>query len=202
MKLEKVLGLTVFGLVVATTVMLLSSFTGAANPQPTSLSVGYVDMERLQTELPDFQRFRELIKDKTSEFELYRGYMLQQYANTLKSLNEKQTQEKNGKSAEEAAAIEKKYKDEAQRKSEEVNSQLEQKENEIKKQLNEQRKVIMDKLKKSIADVANDKKYSVVFEKNVIFYGGTDISDLLIEKAKKEAEAAKAATASPQPTKK
>lgn len=48
-----------------------------------------------------------------------------------------------------------------------------------------------EKVRKIIADVAEDKKYSLVLEKNVVYYGGTDITQLVIVQAKKEKDSKK-----------
>jgi Skp family chaperone for outer membrane proteins len=56
------------------------------------------------------------------------------------------------------------------------------------KAINDQKVIVEGKVKKIIADVADDKKLSVVLEKGTVLYGGTDITELVIEKGKKEAE--------------
>ena len=100
MKSQKLFGYGVFGVAILTLVMLISSFAGAAAPasNTSGLAVGYIDMERIQNELPDFIKLKEQYKDKKSELELFQGYLYQQHQNNLKALQEKATQEKKGKS--------------------------------------------------------------------------------------------------------
>ena len=182
--LSKQLGIGIFVLVV---VLLMGSFSLAASNQS---SIGSIDMERIQNEIPDFLRLAEVLKEKQQEFNLYRGYIYQQAQNAIKALQDKATQEKTGKSAEEQANIDKRLQDEAKKKNDEVNNQLEQKSSEFQKYLNDQKKGTLDKLKKTIADVAADKKLSAVFEKGSMLYGGEDITQAVIDKAKKEAATA------------
>lgn len=186
MNFKRLLGFSIIGGVILTLVILLSSFAGAASNQ-SSVNIGYVDMEKLQKELPDYQRFEAQLKDKESEFKLFQGYVLQQHRNSLKELQDKAEAEKKGKTAEEQTAIDNRYKDETQKKSDELNTKLEQKRNEIMQDLNKLKKDADEKVRKLINDVAAEKKFSLVLEKSSIYYGGTDITDAVIEKAKKEA---------------
>lgn len=170
-------------IVVLVLIFAVSGFAGAA--ASTASTVGYVDGSKLQAELPDFKAFQTLLKDKQSEFNLFRSYLFQKQGTELKSLDDKAKQEKLGKSEAEQAAIDKKYRDIAQKQTEGVNAQLEQKQAEISKALNEQKKVLDDKVRKLVASVAADKKLTMVLDKNVLYYGGVDITDAVIEKAKK-----------------
>lgn len=171
-------------LVIIALVFTMNGFAGAAASTPVS-TVGYVDQEKLQTGIDDYKAFQTLLKDKQSEFNLFKSYLFQKQSSELKSLEDKDKQEKQGKSADEQAAIDKKYRDIAQKQTDGVTAQLEQKQAEITKALNAQKKTLDEKIRKLIADVAADKKLTMVLDKNVLFYGGTDISDAVIEKAKK-----------------
>ncbi|HOJ77220.1 MAG TPA: OmpH family outer membrane protein [Bacillota bacterium] len=189
MKSNKFLMVFVGGVVILSLVLLFSSLSGAAPSPNAAINVGFVDTGKIQNELPDYQSLQAILKEKDTEFKLYQGYIMQQHRNALKELQDKAVAEKNGKTAEEQASIDKRYKDEAQKKSDELNAQLEAKRNEIMQYLNEQKKLTEDKVKKLITEVGAEKKLSMVLDKSVVFYGGTDITDLVIEKAKKEANA-------------
>ena len=52
------------------------------------------------------------------------------------------------------------------------------------------KRVTFDKLRAIVNTVATDQKLSVVVEKNTLFFGGTDITQQVIDKGKKDAEAA------------
>lgn len=190
MKSRRLLELLVAGVAVLTLVMLISSFTGAASNQNTSsvLSIGYVDMSKIQNELPDVQKFQTWVKDKDTEFKMYQSSIYAQHRNTLKELEDKANKEKAGKSTEEQAAISNRYNEEVKKKAEELNSQLEKKRTEIMQFLNEQRKVTDEKVRNLISAVAAEKKLSIVLDKSTVFYGGIDITDSVIEKGKKQAE--------------
>lgn len=190
MKINKSLEFLIAGVAILTMVLLLNSVTGAA-PAQNSSNIGYVDMERIQIELPDYQRLQSFVKDKDSEYKAFQNYVITQHQNALKGFKEKAEQEKAGKSAEEQANIDKRYNDEAQKKTDETKAQLEQKREELVKALDAQKKVVDDKVRKLISTVAEEKKLSVVLDKGAVLYGGTDITTLVIEKGKKEADADK-----------
>lgn len=171
---------------------LMVSFSGFAGAAPAGNgNVGLVDMGKLQEELPEFQRLEVLVKDKESEFKLFQNYVFTQHQNVLKSLKDKADQEKTGKSTADQAAIEKRFDEEVQKKTDETKNQLEQKRNEFMQQLNAEKSVVEENVKKLINKVAEEKKVTVVLDKNAVLYGGTDITDAVIEKGKKEADTSK-----------
>ncbi len=183
-KNEKLIQVLTLGVLVLTIVLLVSSFTGAASPQNGPM--GYVDSDKLHSQLPDFQRLESLVKDKQAEFDSFRGYIYTQQRNAVKQLQDKATQDKVGKSADEQANIDKKLKDDVQKKNDELQAQLEQKYAEIQKGLDAQKSAAMDKEKKLIADVAADQKIALVLDKAAVLYGGIDITQAVIDKATKE----------------
>ncbi|HOP74225.1 MAG TPA: OmpH family outer membrane protein [Bacillota bacterium] len=190
MKINKSLEFLIAGIAIMTVVLLFSSISGAA-PAQNSANIGYIDMERLQNELPDYQRLQSFVKDKDAEFKAFQNYVITQHQNALKGIKEKADQEKKGKSAEEQANIDKRYNDEAQKKTDETKAQLEKKRDELVKALDTQKKAVDEKVRKLISEVAEEKKLSVVLDKGAVLYGGTDITSLVIEKGKKEASAEK-----------
>ncbi len=185
MKKEKMIQVLTLGVLVLTVVILVSGLTGAA--APANGPIGLVDTEKLRDQLPDFQRLEAMVKDKQSEFEKYQGYIYESHKNTVKQLQDKATQEKNGKSTTEQAAIDKKLQEEVQKKTDESKQQLEQKYSEIQKYLNDQKKTVVDKQNKLISDTAGDQKVAVVLEKGAVLFGGTDITQAVLDKAAKEA---------------
>lgn len=168
---------------------LVSSLAGAA--PAANANIGIVDMEQLRAELPEFQRFQTLVKDKESEFKMFQNYVYMQHQNVLKGLKDKADQEMNGKSAADQAAIEKRFDEEAQKKTEETKVQLDQKRNEFMQQLNKEQAVVEENVKKIIAKVAEEKKLGAVLDKGAVLYGGMDITAAVIEQGKKEANPSK-----------
>ena len=104
---ERMIEILTLGVVVLTIVLLVSSLTGAASPTSNG-SIAYVDTDKLQDKLPDFQKLDALIKDKKSELDSYQGYLYQLHRNSIKQMQDKATQDKNGKSAADQEAIDKK----------------------------------------------------------------------------------------------
>jgi Skp family chaperone for outer membrane proteins len=186
MRLEKALGLAVFIAVVLTMVMLFSSFTGAASSQ-ANFTVGFFDFDQLRNELPDFQQYKELLKNKETEYDLVRASYLQEQNNKAKAFQEKANLEMAGKTPDEQEAIKKKLRADIQLTIDQAKAQIEKKKGEIEKYIADQEKALMEKIRQYISDVATDKKFSLVLTKSVVFYGGTDITKDILEKAKKEA---------------
>ncbi len=186
MKINKQFTFLGFAIVILTVVLLLGSLTWAATKtaKTSNSPVGYVDMERIQKEHPDFISFAELVKDKEAEFNFFKNYLNKQLEGLSKDLQKKVDQEKSGKSADEQAKIQQKYQEEFQKKSGELNNQLTQKNNEISGYLSQQRKVITDKLMNIIEEIAKEKDLSLVVDKSTRFYGGNDITDEVLKKVK------------------
>jgi Skp family chaperone for outer membrane proteins len=187
MKTKRWVEFLVASVAIITLVMMLSSITGAA-PQKDLNNVGYVDVEKLHEELPDFQNLQAIMQEKENGFKSFQGYILSQHRVALKELQDKVTSEKKGKSTEEQAKIEKRYQDDVKNKTDELNGKLENERKKIVQELNAQKKKADEKTKVIISEVAKDKKISIVFDKNAVLFGGTDITDQVIKKAQKDAQ--------------
>ncbi len=185
MKFQKIKGHLGVGVIILALVVCFSSYVGAAGKD----SVGYVDMQRLQAELPDFIKLQEIAKDKTSELNYFRGYLFSQQQSAAKDIEKKAAADKAGKNSEQQAAIDKQLQDDNNKKINEVNAQIQKKYDELQEYINDQKDATMNRVKGIIAKVAEEKKISLVIEKSLCFYGGTDITQDVIEKAKKEAAA-------------
>lgn len=185
MKLQRFKGHLGVGVIILALVVLFSSYAGAAGKD----SVGYVDMQRLQAELPDFIKLQEIAKDKTSELNYFRGYLFSQQQSAAKDLEKKAAADKAGKNSEQQAAIDKQLQDDNNKKINEVNAQIQKKYDELQQYINDQKEATMNRVKGVIAKVAEEKKISLVIEKSLCFYGGTDLTQDVIDKAKKEAAA-------------
>lgn len=177
-----ILGLGVFVII---GIFLFANFSRAA---AASITIGYVDMEKLKKELPDYQNLQQTIKDKESEFNLFRGYLYQEHQTAIKDLERRIAQEKAGKSAEVQAELDKKQQNEIKKKTEELNSRLSEKLAEIQDYLRKQEQAVQDKINQLIKEVAEEKNVYVVLDKKVVFHGGKDLTKEIIEKEKKKAE--------------
>jgi Skp family chaperone for outer membrane proteins len=185
MKTRRWTGILVASVVLVAAVIAFTSLTGAAAPSNLN-SVGIVDMEKLHTELLDFQDLQAMANEKENGLKSFQGYLLSQHRVAAKELQDKFDKEKTGKSAEDQKTLEKRYQDELRKKGEELNKQLVQERTKILKELDEQKKKADERMREMISTVAADKKLSVVFDKNAVLFGGTDITDLVIKKAKKD----------------
>ncbi len=185
MKLQKIKGRLFVGVIILALAVLFSSYVGAAGKND---SVGYVDMQKLQAELPDFIKLQELAKDKTSELNYFRGYLFSQQQSTAKDLEKKAAADKVGKTPEQQAAIDKQLQDDNNKKINDVNAQIQKKYDELQQYINGQKDATLKKVENIIQKVAEEKKLTLVIEKSLRFYGGTDITQDVIDRAKKEAE--------------
>ncbi len=165
--------------------LLFNNFSGAA---AASVTIGYVDMEKLRNELPDYKNLQQTIKDKESEFNLFRGYIYQEHQTAVKDLEKKISQEKAGRSADVQAELDKKQQTEIKKKTEELNSRLSAKLAEIQEYLRSQEQAVQDKVNQLIKEVADEKNVYVVLDKKLVYHGGKDLTKDIIEKEKKKAE--------------
>lgn len=192
MQLKKVITYLILGVLVLTGVILIGSFSrdtiSAAAAKTPDSTVGYVDMERIQKEHPDFINLAAVLKDKEAELNFFKSYLNKQLDGITRDLRSKMDQEKTGKTAEEQTKIEQKYQEQFQVKSSELNSQLAQKSNEITEYINQQKSTILDKLKKVIEVIAADKKLTLVLDKSARLYGGVDITQAVLDKAKADSK--------------
>lgn len=181
------IGFSVVGVLIMIGMVLFGNFSNAG---AASVSIGYVDMETLQKELPDYQSLKQTFQDKESEFKLFQGYIYQEHQTAVKDLERKYSQEKSGKSDDVQATLDKKMQSEIQKKAEELNRRLTEKRNEIQNYLEQQDQAVWDKVQKLISEVAEDKGVSVILDKKSVYHGGKDLTKDVIEKAKKQAEEA------------
>lgn len=190
MQLKKVITYLTMGVAVLAGVILIGNFSrNTISAKAPDSTVGYVDMERIQKELPEYIEFLKVAKDKEAEFNFYKSYLNKQLEGYNRDISAKAEQEKNGKSADEKAKIDQKYQEQIQAKLTDLNNQLNAKNNEITEYLNQQKNVVMEKLKKIIDTVAADLKLTVVLDKNALLYGGTDITQTVLDKAKSNGKA-------------
>jgi Skp family chaperone for outer membrane proteins len=184
-RVRSLVGFSVIGVILIIGMVLFSNFSIA---KAASVSIGYVDMETLQRELPDYQSLRQTFKDKESEFKLFQGYIYQEHQTAVKDLEKKYNQDKLGKSDDVKATLDQKMQNEIKKKAEELNRRLTEKRDEIQSYLQQQDQEVWEKVQQLISEVAKDKKVAVVMDKKTVYHGGKDLTKDVIEKAKKQAE--------------
>ena len=91
---------------------LVFAITGLVTAKGGS-TVGYVDMQRLQNELPLFQDLQELLQQKNAEFNSFGTYLQTQQNNEFSALEKQKEAELKGKSEAERKEIEAKYQEKA-----------------------------------------------------------------------------------------
>lgn len=190
MKSKKMFSMLIFGLAVLTVFVLIGGFSRAtlsAAKAPDS-TIGYVDMDRIQKEHPDFISLMSVINLKEDEFNKFRSYLNSQLEGVQKDLNSQMEQEKEGKSSDDQAKIEQKYQEQFQVKQDDLKNQLNQKNAEITDYINQQKAAVMDKLKKVCEAVADDLKLTLVLDKSALLCGGQDITQNVLDKVKANAK--------------
>ena len=75
---------------------LVFAITGLVTAKSGS-TVGYVDLQRLRNELPQFQDLQELLQQKNAEFSSYGAYLQTQQNNELRDLEKQKEAELKGK---------------------------------------------------------------------------------------------------------
>ncbi|MCL6588334.1 MAG: OmpH family outer membrane protein [Firmicutes bacterium] len=152
-----------------------------------TIKAGYYNLATLQQELPEYRQLQELLKQKKAELETLRGNLYREYQLYYQEAARKLEDETKGKSPEEKSSLEKSFHNLLQQKISAINRQIEEKQQEIDRFQSEKTAAVLENLKKLIATVATKKKLDLVVEKNNIFYGDNDITQLIISQAKKEA---------------
>lgn len=183
MKQEKILRVTVIGLVLLTVILMVSGLVGAAKGDlPTgsagtsSFSVGYVDMDTLQKTLPDFIDLQNYTGQMYQELADFNKYLSTQAKNSLQALDNEQTKAKQGKTADEQKNIDDQYTKLKQDKYNEFQKQADQKRSELGAKVNEQTQATMAKVKKIIEQVAKNENIGLVMDERALFFGGVDLT--------------------------
>jgi Skp family chaperone for outer membrane proteins len=185
MQSKKFVPYLIFGMVILTLILAAGSFSKTAvSAKAPDSTVGYVNMELIQKELPDYIDLADVAKYKEAELTQLKSLYNIQLEGASRDLKNKAEKEKAGKSSEEQAKIEQKYQEQLQVKFNDLNNQLNQKAKEINEYLNQQKAAVMEKLQKTIEAVATDMKLTLVLDKNACLYGGVDITQKVLDQAK------------------
>lgn len=158
---------------------LVFAITGLVTAKGGS-TVGYVDMQRLQNELPLFQDLQELLQQKNAEFNSFGTYLQTQQNNEFSALEKQKEAELKGKSEAERKEIEAKYQEKALQIVRNYQQKLEAENARLSGEVQAKHDEIMEKIEKTLEEIAGKEGYAIILEKSVVFYGGVDITEQVI----------------------
>lgn len=170
-----------FGLVIG----LALAITGLVTAQSGS-AVGYIDMQRLQKELPVFQELQELLQRKNEEFNSYGSYLQTQQRNEFAALEKEKAAEIKGKSEEERKKIEAKYEEKATEIAKNYQRKLEAENTRLSGEVQAKHDEILAEIERVLEEIAKKDGYSVILEKSVVYYGGQDLTAQVIAAFQKD----------------
>ena len=147
---------------------------------------GYVDMQRIQQELPAFQELQDLLQRKNAEFNSFGSYLQTQQNNEFTALEKEKEAESKGKSEAERKAIDAKYQEKAVGIAKNYQSKLEAENNRLSAEIQGQHDEIMATINKTLESIAKKEGYAIILEKNVVYYGGEDVTEQVIEALQKD----------------
>lgn len=163
---------------IAVLALVISGLVGAQSK--TKSSVGYIDMQRLQEELPQFRELQEFLNRKNAEFNSFGNYLQTQQNNELLQLEKEKNAEIKGKSQNEIKAIEEKYQKKAMQVAEANQKKLETENSRLSGEVQAKHEEILASIKKVLEEIVKKEGYSIVLEKSVVYYGGEDLTDKVI----------------------
>ncbi len=143
-------------------------------------TVGYVDMQRLQKELPLFQDFQELLQQKNAEYNSFGTYLQTQQNNELSALEKQKEAEIKGKSEAERKEIEAKYQEQALKLIKSYQQKLEAENARLSGEVQAKHDEILARIEKTLEEIAKKEGYAIILEKTVVYYGGVDLTEQVI----------------------
>ena len=149
-------------------------------------TVGYVDMQRIQKELPAFQELQDLLQRKNAEFNSFGNYLQTQQNNEFATLEREKEAESKGKSEAERKEIEAKYQEKALSISKNYQKKLEAENSRLSAELQAGHDAIMATITNTLESIAKKEGYSVILEKSMVYYGGEDVTEQVIEALQKD----------------
>ncbi|NLW55532.1 MAG: OmpH family outer membrane protein [Firmicutes bacterium] len=158
--------------------------TSLASAQ-SKTTVGYIEKQRLQQELPQYQELQELFESKQAEFNTFGAYIQTQLNNELAKLEREKNAEVKGKSEAEVKTIEAKYQEKAEKTIQSYQQKLDEENERLIGELRIKEEEIDRQIRKVLEERANKNGYSIVLEKSVVYYGGVDLTDQVITALKK-----------------
>ncbi|NLM37432.1 MAG: OmpH family outer membrane protein [Firmicutes bacterium] len=148
-------------------------------------TVGYIDMQRLQNELPLFKDWQELLQQKNAEYNSFRTYLETQQNNELSALKKQQEAELKGKAEAERKEIEAKYQEQAISIIKKYQQKLEAENARLTSELQVKHEEIVAKIEATLEGIAKKEGYAIILEKSVVYYGGEDLTEQVIAALKK-----------------
>lgn len=173
------------GLMVVVSMMSLLMAVAVGVSAAPAVSVAYVDIAKLQAEMPEYQEFMKLIEKQEQDFKVYRNDIFTKHQEELIKLDAECKNEKSGKSEAEQSAIDERYKAIIKEKTEATAKEVDAKRNEIRQALDAEKVKVESAVKQIIQSVADSKKASTVIDKNAVIVGGVDITEDVLKESKK-----------------
>jgi len=158
---------------------LVFAITGLVTAKSGS-TVGYVDLQRLRNELPQFQDLQELLQQKNAEFNSYGAYLQTQQNNELRDLEKQKEAELKGKAEAERKEIEAKYQEQARKIIKSYQQKLEAENARLSGEVQAKHDEIMAQIEQILAEIAKKEGYAIILEKSIVYYGGADLTDQVI----------------------
>lgn len=165
-------------LLISVLALVISGLVGAQSKNKST--VGYIDMQRLQQELPQFSELQDLLTRKNAEFNQFGNYLQTQQNNELIQLEKEKNLEIKGKSQNEIKAIEEKYQKKAMQVAEANQKKLEAENTRLSGEVQAKHEEILASIQKVLEEIVKKEGYSIVLEKSVVYYGGEDLTDKVI----------------------
>ena len=164
--------------------VLVLALTGLVSAQ-TKTTIGYIEKQRLQEELPQYQELQELFESKQVEFNSFGAYIQTQLNNELSKLEKDKNNEVKGKSEAEVKAIEAKYQEKAEKTIPSYQQRLDEENDRLIGELRIKEEEIDNKIRKVLGEIANKNGYAIILEKSVVYWGGVDLTDQVLTALKK-----------------
>lgn len=182
MKKNPIISILAVVLVFSVAFVFVNSTVRAAGPKQT---IGYIDMEKIQSSLQELQDFQKLAQSKDAELNSFAQYIQTQFNNDRIRLEKERDEKKQGKNAEEKNAIDKEYNEKLQKVMAESQNKIQNERARLSAELQREYDKVMEKINGIVEKVAAEAGVTVVLEKKLVFYGGLDLTDKVIAEAQK-----------------
>ena len=164
--------------------VLALALTGLVSAQ-TKTTIGYIDRQQLQKELPQYQELQEHFESKQAEFSSFGAYIQTQLNNELNKLEKEKNAEIKGKSEAEIKTIEAKYNERAEKTIQSYQQKLDAENERLTGELRLKEEEIDKQIRKVLEQIASKNGYAIILEKSVVYWGGVDLTDQVIAALKK-----------------
>ncbi|MGE5530187.1 MAG: OmpH family outer membrane protein [Patescibacteria group bacterium] len=152
----------------------------------TAAAIAVIDPATIRAKIPEYARLKDLKKAYENELNGYMVYLQSQLDSFVAELKKKEEVEIEGKSSEEQKAIKARYTKEAQAKQAESNQLIKAKSKELQDKLNAEMAKVDQRVKEIIAAVCREKGLAIALNKDIVLFGGTDITGEVVARSGKK----------------